>query len=326
MSAKFGLARQENAQRRRCMQGQVAVEFALVSIVLFMLSVGILETGRLLFTYSVVSNAAHEGSRYGIVRPRDVIGAGPAATQAAMGRPVPTELVVPDGICNVVDKARQKVWGINPSDVRVDVWYDKGDSTPIAVGNDPATPTTYYNYVIRKGNRIVVQTHYNFQFVAPFLSQFVPNGIDVRMTSARSMENDGTSPGPPCTTNYTPAPTNTVTATPASTARPTNTSTPVLPTPTPVLPINRLVITRLDARKPDGALQPLDVVVSVTDDQGVPVAGATTQMAVTLNGIPQGLPVTIPDKPGEPGIYELCAAGNYTGGSADTVVVAITVV
>lgn len=49
--------------------GQSLVEFALIGIILFTLFAGIFDAGRLLLTYSVVSNAAQEGSRYGIVRP-----------------------------------------------------------------------------------------------------------------------------------------------------------------------------------------------------------------------------------------------------------------
>src|SRR5437870_13427112 len=64
--------------------GQSLVEFALVGVILFSFLMGIIDAGRLLFTYSVVSNAAQEGSRYGIARPRDVLGPSDAATATAV--------------------------------------------------------------------------------------------------------------------------------------------------------------------------------------------------------------------------------------------------
>src|SRR5438105_436581 len=63
--------------------GQSLVEFALVGVVLFSFLMGIIDAGRLLFTYSVVSNAAQEGSRYAIARPRDVLGPTDATQIAA---------------------------------------------------------------------------------------------------------------------------------------------------------------------------------------------------------------------------------------------------
>ena len=111
-------------------RGQSLVEFALISIVLFSIIMSIIEVGRLLFTYSVISNAAQEGSRYGITRPRDVITSSAATQTAAAGTPtfIP-EQVMPDGSCNVIDKTREKVWGLDRSDVDVSVWYDLG-TTP----------------------------------------------------------------------------------------------------------------------------------------------------------------------------------------------------
>ena len=46
---------------RKCQRGAAAVEFALVAIVFFMLLIGIVEMGRVLFTW----NAAAEATRYG---------------------------------------------------------------------------------------------------------------------------------------------------------------------------------------------------------------------------------------------------------------------
>lgn len=66
-------------------RGSVLVEFALVSSVALILMFGIMELGRALFTYHLVSNAARLGSRYAIVHGSDcsITLAGCAATTPA---------------------------------------------------------------------------------------------------------------------------------------------------------------------------------------------------------------------------------------------------
>lgn len=49
-------------------RGQAIVEFALVGSIALMLLFGIVEIGRAVYTYHLVSNAARIGSRYAIVR------------------------------------------------------------------------------------------------------------------------------------------------------------------------------------------------------------------------------------------------------------------
>jgi hypothetical protein len=48
-------------------RGQAVVEFALVAPFLFLLIVGIIEAGRLVFNYHTLNHAAREGARYAIV-------------------------------------------------------------------------------------------------------------------------------------------------------------------------------------------------------------------------------------------------------------------
>src|SRR5687767_9154379 len=173
-------------------RGQSLVEFAFISFLLFMFLLGIIETGRLMFAYSVVSNAAQEGSRFGITRPRAGFDVNARATSVARGTAVPTYIVVPNGNCSVVSKTLEKAIGLPRQDIKVAVWYDNGNGTPIPVtaGN--------HHVVIDRGNRIVVEASYNFQFIAPFMSKFVPNGINVKMSSARSMLTPGDGNMPPC--------------------------------------------------------------------------------------------------------------------------------
>lgn len=52
---------------RRRRRGQALVEFALIAPMLFLLIIGIIELGRLVFFYHTINNAAREGARYAIV-------------------------------------------------------------------------------------------------------------------------------------------------------------------------------------------------------------------------------------------------------------------
>lgn len=50
-------------------RGAAAVEFALVAIVFFMLLIGIVEMGRVLFTWNAISEATRYGARVAVVCP-----------------------------------------------------------------------------------------------------------------------------------------------------------------------------------------------------------------------------------------------------------------
>ena len=54
---------------RRC-GGQAVVEFSLISVVLLMMTFGIVDFGRAAFSRSMLTNALHEAVRAGIVAPR----------------------------------------------------------------------------------------------------------------------------------------------------------------------------------------------------------------------------------------------------------------
>jgi Flp pilus assembly protein TadG len=51
--------------QHRC-RGQAMVEFAIAGLIFFMLIFGVIESGRLLFTYHQVNHAAREGARYAV--------------------------------------------------------------------------------------------------------------------------------------------------------------------------------------------------------------------------------------------------------------------
>lgn len=66
MSRHFGSFTPMKSQR-----GTAAVEFALVAIVFFMLLIGIVEMGRVLFTWNGVAEATRYGARVAVVCPLD---------------------------------------------------------------------------------------------------------------------------------------------------------------------------------------------------------------------------------------------------------------
>jgi hypothetical protein len=201
-----------------------------------MLILGIIEMGRLLFVYSVVSNAAQEGVRYGIIRPQDMFSVSERQTRVARGTTIPTVITVPNGNCNIVDKAREKVWLVPKNDLIVNVWFDNGNGTPTQVPTDITRVKDLLAYTGEQ-NRIAVETSYRYQFIVPFLSVFAPSGFDVKMRAARTIENFEVDPRP-CKMNATPAPPPppppTRTPVPSNTAQATRTSTitPTQPPPT----------------------------------------------------------------------------------------------
>ena len=220
--------------RRTQKPGQSLVEFGLISVILFAFLTGIIDVGRLLLTYSVVSNAAQEGTRYAEVRPRDVMGPTDATAVAANITLTPVadrhaytqaQVVTDDASCSIFAKSRERAFGVTQSAIKVAVWYDRGDDTPIPIPATTATP--YLETAAVPGNRVVVETSYHFDFIVPYMSIFIPNGINVKMRAARTIMGTGDAPNN-CTVNYTPAPTYTPSATFTSTSTATAT-----PTPTP---------------------------------------------------------------------------------------------
>ena len=184
-----------------------------------MLILGIIEVGRLLFVYSVVSNAAQEGVRYGIIRPQDMFSVSERQTRVAQGTTIPTVVVVPNGACNIVDKTREKVWGVPRNELIVSVWFDNGDGTPTVVPDDMTIGELTALASVQ--NRIAVETSYRYEFIVPFMSIFAPSGINIKMRSARTIENFDIDPYN-CVMNWVPAPT----PPPPPTRTPTFTSTP----------------------------------------------------------------------------------------------------
>ncbi|TFG69916.1 MAG: pilus assembly protein, partial [Anaerolineales bacterium] len=111
---------------RKYKQAQGLVEFALLLPVLMLILIGTIEFGRILIIYTSISNAAREGSRYGVVAPADVT-----------------------GITNIV---RDRVILIPPADVTVTVSYDTGPGT-----------SEYTSFTGGVGGRVIVRAAYHIQ-------------------------------------------------------------------------------------------------------------------------------------------------------------------
>ncbi|HEX9990017.1 MAG TPA: TadE/TadG family type IV pilus assembly protein [Chloroflexia bacterium] len=259
----------------RSRRGQGLYEFSLVSLLLFMILFGIIEMGRFLLAYNVVSNSAQEGVRYGIIRPRDLFSASEAANRRTLGTPIPTQVVVADGTCNVIDKTREKVWGLPGSDLKVAVWFDNGNGTPTVV------PMDYdeLSEATLPGNRINVESVYHYEFIVPFFQVFAPRGIDVKMRSARTILRWGDEPDS-CTVSLTPAPTYTAgpspTRTPTATATNTSTSTNTATATNTSISTNTTVPA---SSTPTGTFTP------VSTDTPVPT-GTATSFTATSTAVP----------------------------------------
>jgi Flp pilus assembly protein TadG len=180
------------ANRRSKAQG--LIEFAFISLILFMLLFGILEMGRLMFIFSQISSAAQEGTRYGAAHPLEII------SQAADGLNTYPTIAHSDDPCNIVAQARARVVLLNPNDVGVVVGYDTGNPSPpyYPISDDSA------NFVVGR-DRVVVTTTYQFHFVVGILDKILPaSGMTVQMVSARTVGNNETSVPPPGSCGYDP--------------------------------------------------------------------------------------------------------------------------
>jgi Flp pilus assembly protein TadG len=249
-------------------KAQGLIEFAFISLILFLLLFGILEMGRLMFIFSQISSAAQEGTRYGATHPLEIISA------AADGLNTYPAIAHSDDPCNIVAQARARVVMLNPNDVGVVVGYDTGNPSPpyYPVSDDSA------NFVVGR-DRVVVTTTYQFHFVVGILDTILPaSGLTVQMVSARTVNNNETSVPPPGScgydpgAGYTPVPPG-PTFTPAPPApTPTATAVAAAPTPTPCTP--RLQMDSVTfVQKQNSSTNWIGISVRVVDQAGNPISG-----------------------------------------------------
>jgi hypothetical protein len=172
-------------------KGQSLVEFALVSVLLFTLLFGILEMGRFMFIFSQVASASQEGTRYAVSHPREI--EDPARDPGTSGCSYPCGLVEDGGAhsadpCNIIYQAKSKVVLVpttGAGGVSVEVGYDDGNGTTVNPFSLTANPSLSSGTV-----RAVVTATYQIHFLVGIFDRFIPNGLAVRMVSARTIPND----------------------------------------------------------------------------------------------------------------------------------------
>jgi len=136
-----------SGQRSR---GQGFVEFALILPVLLLLLLGIIEFGYVFAAYSGMFNAAREGTRYGVVNPRDVSG--------------------------IVGHAREKVFLADQAAVDIAVKYDSGPDT--SEFTDPAQ--------VQIGDRVLVYLTHDLPTITPVIQPIAPT-LPIRTEAARTV-------------------------------------------------------------------------------------------------------------------------------------------
>lgn len=205
-------------------KGQSAVEFALILPVLLLLLYGLLEIGRLVFVFSIVTTASREGARYGAATGLNVAGGIPRYQDCA-------------GIMAAIENV-DFIGVIDPADVTIS--YDTG---PSAGSDFSACPPTNIN----TGDRIKITVSSPFAPIVPIVPLAT---FDIESTTNRTLLStivipEGSAVAPPTalptttstpsitptaseTSLYSPTPsdTPTITLTPTITTTPTITSTP----------------------------------------------------------------------------------------------------
>lgn len=131
-------------------RGQGLMEFALVLPLFLLLLMGIVEFGYVFTVYTGLFNAAREGARYGVVRPKDL---------AAIER-----------------RTREKIFIVNPQNATVEIWYDHGPRTERFT--DPQQ--------VKVGDRVVVAVSYDVPTLTPFIQPFA-RSFRVQTTAARTI-------------------------------------------------------------------------------------------------------------------------------------------
>ncbi len=130
-------------------RGQSLVETAMVLPILILIILGLLEFGRAFFIYTVVSNAAREGARFGLVQPLNTTG---------------------------IERAAQSRLVLVPTDtVSIVISYDDG-----------VHPITDPLDIVQGESRVVVAVEHDFAMITPILADLFPP-LRMEFTSARTI-------------------------------------------------------------------------------------------------------------------------------------------
>jgi hypothetical protein len=129
---------------------QTLVEFALVLPLTLLITLGLIEFGRMIFMYAAVTNSAREGARYG----------------AAAG--VGDNGIVQYADCKGIrDAVRRTAFLIAIPDSNITILYDHGDDVQKANCNPPLVVANPNHFVAK--DRIIVQVWAQYTPLIPFL-------------------------------------------------------------------------------------------------------------------------------------------------------------
>lgn len=129
-------------------RGSSMVEFAIVSVALMLMLLGIVEFGRAMYTYHAVANAARIGSRWAMVR-------GSLSCSGATGRALAT---CPADQAEIQSYVISAVPTVDASSLSV---------TPSWPGGNPGCPTAQFK---SPGCVVQVTVTDRFNFALPFIS------------------------------------------------------------------------------------------------------------------------------------------------------------
>jgi Flp pilus assembly protein TadG len=141
-------------------KGQSLVEFALAGLMLMTLTFGMMETGRLVYTASVVQAAAQEGARAAIVEETVIDGTIDSATLASIVTPA----------------VASKLVALDPDQVTLDT---------AALGQVSEVENVNRPPIVR--NTVTVAITYNYQFMIPFIGQLFSSDDTVALRGQASM-------------------------------------------------------------------------------------------------------------------------------------------
>jgi Flp pilus assembly protein TadG len=160
--------------------GSTMAEFAIIAGLFFMMIIGIIEFGRLLYTHNALTDATRRGARYAIVHPEN----------AAC---VPTVVVY--GEANITDPSTCAVSGaplisgLTTANVKV-VWEGAD------LDNDPTTPPTAFGMnlgTVTVSIGVSPATPYQFTLGIPFFRQTLTMPP---YSTTMTAESAGTEPSP----------------------------------------------------------------------------------------------------------------------------------
>jgi uncharacterized repeat protein (TIGR01451 family) len=141
-------------------RGQGLAEFALVLPFLLLVMLGLIEFGYAFAVYTCLFNAAREGTRYGVVNPKDVAG--------------------------ITSRVTQKIFLGDPAAVDIGVVYDEGPDTTVF------SDTTR----IQIGDRVLVHLTYDLPTITPVIQPIVPT-LHIETRAARTITTLGSGWAPP---------------------------------------------------------------------------------------------------------------------------------